>query len=240
MPINVMLTANCRFKSGNALTSEDGHLLNLIRGNRKANMTKRLYVAGLACNVTREILADLFSACGTVKSATVRINKITDLPDGFGFVEMSTESEAQEAIQNLNGTEVEGRTIKVYEARPRPVPRRWRIDSTIWDSEESYPTREPLDLPVRKFAWAIMRQALQDMFINEGSSSEESDAQEQDAAEWLLSETTESGSLTWVCDIPQIQPWMLRKWLSMYHQSNRQQREPMVRELFRNLRPSIN
>jgi hypothetical protein len=85
-----------------------------------------------------------------------------------------------------------------------------------------------------------MRQALQDMFINEGSSSEESDAQEQDAAEWLLSETTESGSLTWVCDIPQIQPWMLRKWLSMYHQSNRQQREPMVRELFRNLRPSIN
>ena len=153
---------------------------------------------------------------------------------------MSTESEAQEAIQNLNGTEVEGRTIKVHEARPRPVPaHKKRIDSTMWDSEESYPTREPLDLPVRKFAWAIMRQALQDMFINEGSSSEESDAQEQDLAEWLLSETTDPGSLTWVCDILQIQPWMLRKWLSMYHQSNRQQREPMVRELFRNLRPSI-
>ncbi len=75
-------------------------------------MTKRLYVVGLAYNVTREILADRFSSCGTVESATVMINKITDLPDGFGFVEMSTESEAQEAIQNLHGTDVEGRTSR--------------------------------------------------------------------------------------------------------------------------------
>ena len=94
-------------------------------------MTKRLYVVGLAYNVTREILADRFSSCGTVESATVMINKITDLPDGFGFVEMSCQSEAQEAIQNLNGTQVEGRTIKVHEARPRPVPPRrkstWRL-----------------------------------------------------------------------------------------------------------------
>ena len=93
-------------------------------------MIKRLYVAGLAYNVTREILADLFSACGTVQSATVMINKITDLPDGFGFVEMSCDSEAEEAIQNLNGTQFEGRTVKVHEARPRPVPPRkkstWR------------------------------------------------------------------------------------------------------------------
>ncbi len=106
-------------------------------------MIKRLYVAGLAYNVTGEILADLFSACGTVKSATVRISKITDLPDGYGFVEMSGEFEAQEAIQKLNGTEVAGRSIKVHEARPRLVPpRRKRIDSTMGDSEESYPTRD--------------------------------------------------------------------------------------------------
>jgi RNA recognition motif-containing protein len=58
-------------------------------------MMKRLYVAGLAYNVTGEILVNLFSSCGTVKSATVMINKITDLPDGYGFVEMSCESEAQ-------------------------------------------------------------------------------------------------------------------------------------------------
>ncbi len=84
-------------------------------------MTKRLYVGGLPYNVTDDILKNLFSAYGTVESVTVMINKITDLPNGFGFVEMSCESEAEEAIQNLNGTQVEGRIIKVHEARPRPV-----------------------------------------------------------------------------------------------------------------------
>ena len=93
-------------------------------------MTKRLYVGGLPDPVTDDILENLFSAYGTVESVRVMINKVTDLPDGFGFVEMSCDSEAEEAIQNLNGTQVEGRTIKVHEARPRPVlPRRkstWR------------------------------------------------------------------------------------------------------------------
>ena len=94
-------------------------------------MTKKLYVGGLSYNVTDEILKNLFSTYGTVESVTVMINKITDLPQGFGFVEMSCKSEAQEAIQNLNGTQVDGRTIKVHEARPRPVPPRrkstWRL-----------------------------------------------------------------------------------------------------------------
>ena len=95
-------------------------------------MTKRLYIAGLPYHVTSEILENFFSAYGTVESATVMINKITDLSHGFGFVEMSTESEAQEAIQNLNGTEVEGRTIKVQEARPWPVPPRIRSTWYPW------------------------------------------------------------------------------------------------------------
>ena len=85
-------------------------------------MTKQLYVGGLPYNVADDILENLFSAYGTVVSATLIIDKTTDLPQGFGFVEMSCESEAEEAIQNLNGTQVEGRTIKVHEARPRPVP----------------------------------------------------------------------------------------------------------------------
>jgi len=93
-------------------------------------MTKRLYVGGLPYHVTNEMLENLFSAYGTVESATLMINKITDLSDGFGFVEISCESEAEAAIQNLNGTQVEGRTIKVHEARPRLVPLRrksaWR------------------------------------------------------------------------------------------------------------------
>ena len=93
-------------------------------------MIKRLYVGGLPDHVTDDVLENLFSAYGTVESVTVMINKITDLPEGFGFVEMSCDSEAEEAIQNLNGTQVEGRTIKVHEARPRSVPPRrkstWR------------------------------------------------------------------------------------------------------------------
>ncbi len=93
-------------------------------------MTKRLYIGGLPYDFTDEILADLFSAYGTVELATLMINKITDLSEGFGFVEMSCESEAQAAIENLNGTQFEGRTIKVHEARPQLVPPRrksaWR------------------------------------------------------------------------------------------------------------------
>jgi RNA recognition motif-containing protein len=95
-------------------------------------MIKRLYIAGLPYHVTSEILENFFSAYGTVESATVMINKITDLSHGFGFVEMSTESEAQGAIQKLNGTEVEGRTIKVQEARPWPVPPRIRSTWYPW------------------------------------------------------------------------------------------------------------
>ncbi len=87
-------------------------------------MTKKLYVGCLPYHVTDEILENLFSAYGTVESATLIIDKITDLSRGFGFVEMSCESEAEEAIQNLNGIQVEGRTIKVHEVRPRPVPPR--------------------------------------------------------------------------------------------------------------------
>ncbi len=59
-------------------------------------MTKILYVGGLPDHVTDDVLENLFSAYGTVESVTVMINKITDLPDGFGFVEMSCESEAED------------------------------------------------------------------------------------------------------------------------------------------------
>ncbi len=93
----------------------------------EANMTKKLYVGGLHHHVTGEILDNLFSACGTVESATVTIDKITDLSRGFGFVEMSSESEAHEAMEKLDGIQFEGRTIRVYEARPRPVQRRGKV-----------------------------------------------------------------------------------------------------------------
>ena len=104
-------------------------------------------------------------------------------------------------------------------------------------SKRLYPTRSPLDPSVRKLARAILHRALRDMLTNETSSGGMPDAWEQDAAEWFLSDTTDPGSLNWVCDILKIQPWGLCKWLSRYHQSNRQQKEPMARELFRSLRP---
>jgi len=155
-------------------------------------MIKRLYVGGLPDHVTDDVLENLFSAYGTVESVTVMINKITDLPDGFGFVEMSTESEAQEAIQNLNGTEVEGRTIKVHEARPRLVsPRSKRIDSKMWGSAGLQPIWERLDPSAKRFAGSTLNRTLRDMLINEGSSSGESDAWEQDAADWFSSDQTD-------------------------------------------------
>ena len=96
-------------------------------------MTKRLYVGGLPYHVTDEILENLFSDYGTVESATLVLDKITDLPHGFGFVEMSCESEAQEAIHKLDGTLFEGETIHVNEARPRLVPpRRKRFRRHRW------------------------------------------------------------------------------------------------------------
>jgi RNA recognition motif-containing protein len=60
------------------------------------------------------------------------VDRTTDLSQGFGFVEMSTESEARRAIRNLHGTEFEGRTIKVQEAGPWPVPPRSKSTWPRW------------------------------------------------------------------------------------------------------------
>ncbi len=112
-----------------------------------------------------------------------------------------------------------------------------RIDSSMLASNGFYPRKDPLDPSVRKLARAILHRALRDMLTKETSSGGMSEAWEQDAAEWFLSDTTDPGSLNWVCDILKIQPWGLCNWLSRYHQSNLQQKEPMARELFRSLRP---
>lgn len=89
-------------------------------------MAKKLYVGGLPYATTQETLKDAFSKAGNVESATVITDKMTGRSKGFGFVEMSTEEEAQKAIEMWNGKELEGRTLTVNEARPmeaRP-PRR--------------------------------------------------------------------------------------------------------------------
>jgi RNA recognition motif-containing protein len=61
----------------------------------------------------------IFSAHGTVESARVIMDKFSGRSKGFGFVEMSSSEEAQRAIQALNGTDLEGRTLTVNEARPQ-------------------------------------------------------------------------------------------------------------------------
>lgn len=82
-------------------------------------MAKKLYVGGLPYSATEDALRDLFSQAGTVESASIITDRASGRSKGFGFVEMSTEEEAQKAIETLNGKDFEGRNITVNEARPQ-------------------------------------------------------------------------------------------------------------------------
>ncbi len=82
-------------------------------------MGTKLYVGGLPYSTTEQQLSELFSQQGTVTSAKVITDKFTGQSRGFGFVEMSTEEEAQKAISALNGTQLDGRTMTVNEAKPQ-------------------------------------------------------------------------------------------------------------------------
>ena len=83
-------------------------------------MGKKLYVGSLSYNVSSAELNKQFAAFGTVVSADVIMDKETGRSKGFGFVEMSTDEEAQAAIAGMNGKQVDGRAVVVNEARPRP------------------------------------------------------------------------------------------------------------------------
>jgi len=80
---------------------------------------KKLYVGNLAYSVSSSDLNRLFSAFGTVESAEVIEDRESGRSKGFGFVEMSTDEEAQAAIQGLNGQDNNGRPLTVNEAKPR-------------------------------------------------------------------------------------------------------------------------
>ena len=81
--------------------------------------SNKLYVGGLPYEVTDDRLQEVFAAYGTVESAKVITDRMTNRSRGFGFVEMSSQSEAEEAIQKLNGSQLEGRTLTVNEAKPQ-------------------------------------------------------------------------------------------------------------------------
>ena len=78
-----------------------------------------LYVGNLPYTATSEELEQLFSAHGEVASAQVITDRMTDRSRGFGFVEMSTQAEAEQAIQALNGSELGGRSLTVNVSKPR-------------------------------------------------------------------------------------------------------------------------
>lgn len=82
-------------------------------------MSQKLYVGGLPYSVTDSQLEEIFAVHGTVESARVISDKFTGQSRGFGFVEMSSADEGQAAIDTLNGSELQGRTLTVNEARPQ-------------------------------------------------------------------------------------------------------------------------
>jgi RNA recognition motif-containing protein len=91
-------------------------------------MTKKLYVSGLAPNTLEETLQTLFSQVGTVVTTSVITDHDTGLGNGFGFVEMNTDSEGYHAISLLDGTIFEGGTINVKEV-PLQIVHNARMDS---------------------------------------------------------------------------------------------------------------
>ena len=82
-------------------------------------MGTKLYVGGLPYSVTEQQLNELFAQQGAVSSAKVIADRYTGQSRGFGFVEMTTSEEVKKAISALNGTQLDGRTLTVNEAKPQ-------------------------------------------------------------------------------------------------------------------------
>ncbi len=83
-------------------------------------MSKKIYVGNLSYSTTEDQLAETFSQFGTVESANIISDKYSNQSKGFAFVEMKDESEVTAAISALNGAELNGRELRVSEAKTRP------------------------------------------------------------------------------------------------------------------------
>jgi cold-inducible RNA-binding protein len=91
-------------------------------------VNKKLYVGNLSYSVTVSTLEELFGSIGQVASVNVITDRMTGRSRGFAFVEMAESADAQRAIAELNGRDVDGRAIKVAEARPQRDRRRGGYD----------------------------------------------------------------------------------------------------------------
>ena len=82
-------------------------------------MSAKLFVGNLSFNITENDLQDAFAAHGSVVETNLMMDRMSGRPRGFAFVTMSSEEEAQKAIEALNGKELDGRALTVNVARPR-------------------------------------------------------------------------------------------------------------------------
>ncbi|MDE0003817.1 MAG: RNA-binding protein [Rhodospirillaceae bacterium] len=82
-------------------------------------MGRKLYVGNLPYSASESDLAQRFADSGTVESCKLITDRDTGRSKGFGFIEMATDAEAQSAIKNLNGSDYDGRPMRVNEAKPR-------------------------------------------------------------------------------------------------------------------------
>lgn len=82
-------------------------------------MSKKLYVGNLPYSIDDQALEEFFAQAGAVESAKVITDRETGRSKGFGFVEMATPEEAQGAIEKLNGQDLDGRPVRVSEAKPQ-------------------------------------------------------------------------------------------------------------------------
>jgi RNA recognition motif-containing protein len=86
--------------------------------SRRIQMNNKLYVGNLSYDTSESALRELFSKSGNVRSINVIMDRMTNQPRGFAFVEMETPAEAHKAIQMCDGQELDGRSLKVNEAKP--------------------------------------------------------------------------------------------------------------------------
>ncbi len=82
-------------------------------------MGNKLYIGNLPYSANQQTLQDTFGKCGTVDSVKLIMDRQTGQSKGFGFVEMSSNAEAQKAIQEINGSSIDGHEVKVNEAKPQ-------------------------------------------------------------------------------------------------------------------------
>jgi RNA recognition motif-containing protein len=87
-------------------------------------MAQKLFVGGISFNTSSEELGRFFGQSGSVLTANVVVDQFTGRSRGFGFVEMSTAEEAQQAVAQLDGRELDGRRLKVEVAKPKTEGRR--------------------------------------------------------------------------------------------------------------------